>query len=547
MGTFRNISFATVAGLRDLLDSGTVLHVRSEDACEIRNRVTVLQRPRERCLFLRHRGNNVFASIAETLWVLAGRNDVAWLSHYLPRAPNFSDDGKSWRGGYGPRLRNWNGVDQVDAVRRLLVREKLTRRAVVALYDPDRDFVESKDIPCNNWLHWMVRDEQLHLNVAVRSNDVIWGFSGVNSFEWSVLQEMMAYWIGTPVGSATYFASSFHMYSRHREMARKITADFDGTSCYDFGIFSPPFQTPWIAFDAALRKWFELEEQLRQSPERPVSMPVGAEDPLLEGTLQLLRIYNGEKQGWSQDRLRDQLAVLPETDLTVAAYEFLGRKHPMILEDIPQPLIAIFFAKYNVPKSNDVHAADTMLRTVIKTLHRRKDLAYGDAWKHRGELTSILANIARKVDRLVVFASNEIALADEPIFETAIDLYVYLVKYRLFLMEAFSGSPRGVLPLDAKHPFSDHTANFDTLVDQTSFESLKTSPVSDQIATLVSLFERLHALASVPDSTAQTKLVLVGELCDLAVTLLQTLAQREPGIARHLLFREEGLDQQSAI
>src|ERR1700746_3163624 len=61
------------------------------------------------------RGNNPFATMAETLWVYAGRNDVGTLSKWLPRARDYSDDGKIWDSGYGPRLRHWhNRVDQIE-------------------------------------------------------------------------------------------------------------------------------------------------------------------------------------------------------------------------------------------------------------------------------------------------------------------------------------------------------------------------------------------------------------------------------------------------
>ena len=80
--------------------------------------------------------------------------------------PEFSDNGRTWHGAYGPRLRNWNGVDQIDETRRLLLEETATRRAVMSLYDPSRDFVKSKDVPCNNWLNWLVRDGKLHLTVG---------------------------------------------------------------------------------------------------------------------------------------------------------------------------------------------------------------------------------------------------------------------------------------------------------------------------------------------------------------------------------------------
>ena len=40
------------------------------------------------------------------------------------------------------------------------------------------------------------------------------------------------------------------------------------------------------------------------------------------------------------------------------------------------------------------------LAAAVRRLHRAKDAAYRDAWKRRGEVISILANIARKADRL---------------------------------------------------------------------------------------------------------------------------------------------------
>src|SRR5690606_36637114 len=111
---------------------------------EIIARHTRLDRPLERYLFVPGRNNDVFAQVAETMWVLAGRDDIAWLERYLPRAPQFSDDGATWRAAYGPRLRNWNGRDQIDEVRRLLSEDRSSRRAVTSLFDPARDFIQSK-------------------------------------------------------------------------------------------------------------------------------------------------------------------------------------------------------------------------------------------------------------------------------------------------------------------------------------------------------------------------------------------------------------------
>ena len=88
--TYRNVSVATFAGLEKLFSKGKVLDVRGHEIREIRNNVLVLSRPLERCLFVPNRRNNVFISIAETMWVLAGRNDIGWLKAYLPSAGDYS-------------------------------------------------------------------------------------------------------------------------------------------------------------------------------------------------------------------------------------------------------------------------------------------------------------------------------------------------------------------------------------------------------------------------------------------------------------------------
>ena len=65
-----------------------------------------------------------------------------------------------------------------------------------------------------------------------------------------------------------------------------------------------------------------------------------------------------------------------------------------------------------------------------------KHAAYGDSWKRRGETLGILANVARKVDRLGKTDEHETAL------DTAVDLLVYLVKYEAWLRDQEIGGKR---------------------------------------------------------------------------------------------------------
>jgi thymidylate synthase len=525
--TFRNVSFATAGGLRDLLVHGQTLTIRDQEVRELRNRLTVLSNPRERCLFVPHRGNDAIANLAETFWIISGRNDVAWLQHFLPRAADYSDDGLTWRAAYGPRLRNWRGVDQLKAVRDLLLAEAATRRAVMGLYDPGSDFVASKDIPCNNWLHWLNRDGRLHLNIGVRSNDIVWGFSGVNSFSWSVLHEMMAYWTQAAVGEATYLASSFHIYARHYEMAKKATAAFRGISCYDFELRAPEFRTRLENLDAALVQWFSLESQARQSPDVALNPSDHFDDPFLSVTLSLIRIYHGAKSGWNGGRIRDELADLPGCDLTTAAYEYFGRKHPEVVADIPNKGIAAFLAAYREPGlTGPEPVAPTTVLTAIKRLHRQKDAAYGSAWKRRGEMVSILANVARKVDRIEQFGANGATIADESILDTAIDLFVYVTKYRLFLLEQVS-APHELLSATAAKPYSDHPANFDALVDRVIAPVGNGTTRGEIAANLIRDFEILSRAANEQASPAN-RLLLADRFAELALSYVFHLAQTSP-------------------
>lgn len=104
------------------------------------------------------------------------------------------------------------------------------------------------------------------------------------------------------------------------------------------------------------------------------------------------------------------------------------------------------------------------MRGAIKRLHAEKNRAYAGAWKRRGELVSIQPNIARKVDRLETLVATRALMAGETALDTAIDLLVYVEKYRLFLAEGLA--PGTLIPTDALEPLSDHDANLDLLIDR---------------------------------------------------------------------------------
>ena len=187
--------------------------------------VACLTEPRNRMHCLPDRGGNPWVSLAEFPWLMAGRNDLAWLGHYLPRAGNFSDDyGSTWRAGYGPRLRAWGGyVDQISEAVHKLRTNPDTRQAVVSLWDPETDNIAgSKDYPCTLALHFQRQGGKLDLTAMMRSNDLIWGFSGVNLVNFTLLLEAVAIMSDIPIGRYYHVASNLHVYEQHWGQVRSM-------------------------------------------------------------------------------------------------------------------------------------------------------------------------------------------------------------------------------------------------------------------------------------------------------------------------------------
>lgn len=328
---FRTVDDAFRGLLTRVLTDGDVVESRNGTTLELAAEIVTIEQPLKRFLHSPGRNNNPFASIAETMWVLAGRNDLAYLTPYLKRAPNYSDDGgHTWRAGYGPRLRNWKGVDQVAEVRALLDASPISRRAVISLFDPATDYVDSLDIPCNNWMHFTVHDGRLNISVVARSTDIWFGFSAINAFEWSVLLEMMARWLHLEVGTMTFFTSSLHLYAEYVPRARKILSNNSGTSDDYFCEDTLAYDTDWTKAAETHQQWMGLEECLRGGEDlRNLSIPF--KDPLLVGYIRAIDIYWAFKRGLEPGHLESRLTLLGETDLGVAAKEFVrrarGREH----------------------------------------------------------------------------------------------------------------------------------------------------------------------------------------------------------------------------
>lgn len=174
---------------------------------------TIYQHPNRRVLMSPLRDANPFFHVMESLWMLGGREDVKFISRYNSNIVNYSDDGKTFHGAYGYRWRRHFMKDQLSVIASMILGDRTTRRAVLAMWDADDDLgVTSLDLPCNTHLYFDTLNGHLNATVCCRSNDVWWGAYGANAVHFSFLLEYMAEKTRLRMGQLRQVSNNFHLY-----------------------------------------------------------------------------------------------------------------------------------------------------------------------------------------------------------------------------------------------------------------------------------------------------------------------------------------------
>jgi thymidylate synthase len=195
---------------------------------ELLHAVLEILDPRQRWIPSRLPAVNPAFAIAEALWVLWGRNDDSLPMFFNPKFADFSGPGPVYAGAYGSRLRRAFGIDQLTRAADALAGKPTTRQVVLQIWDaaadiPNSDGSERRaDIPCNVVSLLKVRDGRLHWTQVLRSNDIVLGVPH-NVVQFTLLQEVLAGWLGIGVGPYTQLSDSLHAYARDLEDVKAVS------------------------------------------------------------------------------------------------------------------------------------------------------------------------------------------------------------------------------------------------------------------------------------------------------------------------------------
>lgn len=157
---------------------------------------------------------------AEAYWILTGSDRVDEIAPWSKVISQFSDDGVTFAGAYGPRIEA-----QLAYVLRKLREDPDTRQAVITTWGPNP--TPSKDIPCTVSINFLIRKGRLHLSVYMRSNDV-WLGMPYDVFNFSMLGALVCAHLrskGCPdlrLGMLLLTAGSLHLYEKNYLAAAEI-------------------------------------------------------------------------------------------------------------------------------------------------------------------------------------------------------------------------------------------------------------------------------------------------------------------------------------
>jgi thymidylate synthase len=210
------------------------------EAVELTGVLLEVTDPRARLSRTETRGR-LYSCLGELCWYLAKTNDLSFISYYIPAYKQSADGGEIF-GGYGPRMFNWRGLNQVANVTNVLRRKPHSRQAVIQLFDAHDIVQEHKDIPCTCTLQFMVRQDKLHMFTNMRSNDVHWGLPH-DVFCFTMLQEIVARSLSVELGTYKHAVGSLHLYVRHISFAKRFLKE--GWQPTDAVMPPMPTGDPW--------------------------------------------------------------------------------------------------------------------------------------------------------------------------------------------------------------------------------------------------------------------------------------------------------------
>lgn len=209
-----NVNSVWLYLIENILSNGSIVSPRGKKTLELRQK-TLRVDMRKPLLTVPGRGLSVKGAMAEAYWICTGDDLLANIEPYLPRMKEFSDNGVTLYGAYGPRIEQ-----QLQHVVASLLADPDTRQATLTTWRPNPP--KTKDVPCTVAMDFKLRDGKLNMHVFMRSSDA-WLGVPYDVFSFSMVAHLICCKLNgwrpgaTPIEPGTLYltAASSHLYEEN--------------------------------------------------------------------------------------------------------------------------------------------------------------------------------------------------------------------------------------------------------------------------------------------------------------------------------------------
>ena len=169
--------------------------------------------PKDRKIINKERNWKEDYAEAEWQWYLTGMPNIKVLGEIYGKVPEIwkrmADEDGEVNSNYGWQ---WNRMNQIDQVVAQLEVNPNTRQAAISIYDAKEHNKYTYDTPCTYAVQFTIVNGRLDMCVTMRSNDLWYGFCN-DQYQFSKLQELIAYRLDIETGTYYHFAHNMHLYN----------------------------------------------------------------------------------------------------------------------------------------------------------------------------------------------------------------------------------------------------------------------------------------------------------------------------------------------
>lgn len=186
---------------------------------EIYNATIRIKNPNTSILSIKGRGYNPAFMVAEAIWNLCG-DTSDWLIKYNARYKEYFSDRKL-EAGYGNRLFNYDGVNQIEKVVKLLKQIPNTQQANAVIYNPKYDLSNPKFVPCITMLKFRIREGKLFMTTYMRAQD-LWKGLPYDIFLLISILNLVAKLLNIEVGEYIHYCDTLRIYEENYSEVKKF-------------------------------------------------------------------------------------------------------------------------------------------------------------------------------------------------------------------------------------------------------------------------------------------------------------------------------------